>query len=258
MAKDFDKTPSYFNNEEVFERYLGMTSYYLTLQSCVEKLIGIINPESVVELGSATGATSIRLAEKFKDTHFVGIDMREDVVNIAKKLGCKIDNLEFIIEDMNEYAKRQVDEDFVLMLYSFHHIVDPIENKIIFLNNIYNNMKKGAYLCIAETFIPDRAHGVGDCKSILNLWETRKQEGFASTFWNALESVDEAGISEAIKIGEYCGDNELLAGTLVAKRDDEYLVQPSYLIDIGKKAGFKVILNQPVNTLEDRIILFRK
>lgn len=258
MEKDFDKTPSYFNNEEVFEKYLGMTSYYLTLQACVEKLIGIIKPENVVELGSATGATSIRLAQKFKDTHFVGIDMREDVVNIAKDLGCGIDNLEFITGDMKAYAKQYVDNDFVLMLYSFHHIVDPIENKINFLNNIYNNMKEGAYLCIAETFIPDSADGVGDRNSILNLWGTRKQEGFASTFWNALESVDEEGINEAIKIGEYCGENEYLAGTLVADRNDEYLVQPSFLIDMGKKAGFNVVLNQPINTLEDRIILFKK
>ena len=83
MEHDFDKTPSYFNTEEAFEKYLGMTSYYLGLQKCTEKLIRLASPKSVAELGSATGATCIRLAKRFSDVRFVGIDMRADVVAIA-------------------------------------------------------------------------------------------------------------------------------------------------------------------------------
>jgi len=29
---DYDETPSFYNNDEMFEKYLGKTSYYLALQ----------------------------------------------------------------------------------------------------------------------------------------------------------------------------------------------------------------------------------
>lgn len=258
MKKDFDKTPSFYNNEEVFEKYLGMTSYYLGLQTCVEKLIALIAPQRVVELGSATGATSIRFAKRFKNIEFTGIDMREDVVAIANSLKENLKNLAFVVDDMTQFVKNEIDVDFILMLYSYHHILDPLENKITFLNDTYKHMKNGAYLCIAETFIPDSADGIEDKKEIMNLWATRKNEGYASTFWNALDGIDKKAIFEATSIADYCGNNEFIAGTLVANRSEEFLIQPSWLVREGTAAGFEVVINQPINVLEDRIILFKK
>lgn len=258
MEHDFDKTPSYFNTEEAFEKYLGMTSYYLGLQKCTEKLIRLASPKSVAELGSATGATCIRLAKRFSDVRFVGIDMRADVVAIANSLKENLSNLSFVVGDMTQFVKQPIEEDFLLMLYSYHHIIDPLANKMDFLADAYHNMKKGAYLCIAETFIPDSASGLSDKDAILRLWSTRKDEGFASTFWNALNALDTDSIIKTQAIAEYCGENEYLAGKLVAERNDEFLIQPAWLIEKGKLAGFNVILNQAINSIEDRIILFRK
>lgn len=258
MEQDFNKTPSYFNTEEAFEKYLGMTSYYLGLQKCTEKLIRLVSPRSVVELGSATGATCIRLAKQFGDIRFVGIDMRPDVVAIADSLKEDLSNLTFAVGDMTQFVKKPIEEDFVLMLYSYHHIIDPLANKEMFLADAYRNMKKGAYLCIAETFIPDSASGLSDKDAILRLWSTRKDEGYASTFWNTLDALDADSIIKTQAIAEYCGENEYLAGKLVAERNDEFLIQPAWLTEKGKSAGFDIVLNQAINSVEDRIILFRK
>lgn len=260
MNKDFDKTPSFFNNEESFSKYLGNTSYYLGLQQNVKKLIELSNPQKVLELGSATGATSAMLANAFPYIQFTGVDMRSDVVSIANKVirDNNLTNITFEVEDMIETAQKTIESDFILLLYSFHHLPDPIEIKIEFLKNMFANMKNGAYLCIAETFIPDSADGIDDRKSVMNLWSTRKNEGYYSTFWHTISGLDSDSISYAEKVAEYCGENEYLAGDLVAKRQDEYLIQPEWLIHTAKTIGYEVVVNQPINTLEDRIVLLRK
>lgn len=257
---DFTKTPSYFNNKETFEKYLGQTSYYLALQDAVEKIIWITKPSKVLELGSATGATTIKLAKLFKNIKFTGVDMRSDVTAIAVKEAeeNKITNIDFITADMCEIVGTKLDEDLVYLLYSYHHILDPIEKKINFLQDAYKNMKNKSFLCIAETFIPETATDLCDSEEILNLWRVRKEEGAASTFWKALASFEESALDLTHQIAEYSRENEYLAGELVAKRQDEYLIKRSWLADIGTKIGFKIIINEPVNALGDGVILFVK
>lgn len=257
---DFTKTPSYFNNKETFEKYLGQTSYYLALQDAVEKIIGIVKPSKVLEFGSATGATTIKMATIFKNIRFVGMDMRSDVTDIAAKEARdkKISNVDFATADMCEAVKNKLDDDLIYLLYSYHHILDPIEKKITFLKDIYKNMKKKSYLCIAETFIPETAADLNDSEEILDLWRVRKEEGAASTFWKALTSFEEAELDLTHQIAAYSRENEYFAGELVAKRQDEYLVKRSWLADMGAEIGFKIVLNEPVNALGDGVVLFVK
>lgn len=63
---DYLNTPSFYNNEEFFNRYLGRTSYYLRLPDVVSKVIGVTDVKSVLEFGSALGTTMLMLADKYK------------------------------------------------------------------------------------------------------------------------------------------------------------------------------------------------
>lgn len=260
MRDEFDATPSFYKDNEAFEKYLANTSYYIGLQNNVIKLIGYAQPKKIVELGCATGATSIEIAKRYDKLDVLGLDMRDDVVKIAQQSALKenLDNVVFKTQDMLEFVKGQVDADFILLLYSFHHIIDPISNKISFLNDLYRNIRPGTFVCIAETFIPDNAESLSDSQKILRLWNIRKDEGFASTFWSSLSGIDQASVKLAEDIGKYCAENEYIAGELVAKRENEYLVQPAWLIDTCKKTGFTVVIDQPINIIEDRIVLLQK
>ena len=80
MGNNYIETPSFYNNEEYFKKYLGQTSYYTNLQNIVKKIISLIEPNNVLELGAALGTTSIQLAKKYPDISFTGTDLREDVV----------------------------------------------------------------------------------------------------------------------------------------------------------------------------------
>ena len=94
---DYDKTPSFYNNEEFFNKYLGRTSYYLSLQRVVEKIISLTNSKTVLEFGSALGTTTIKMAETFPDVVFKGIDLRSDVVEKAEESAKDIKNVSFLL-----------------------------------------------------------------------------------------------------------------------------------------------------------------
>lgn len=260
MTENYKKTPSFYNNEAYFNKYLGCTSYYLSLQNVVAKMVDLIQPNRVLELGSALGTTSLMLAKKFEQVHFIGADIRGDIVEKANDSAAGFDNLEFITCDMCSYVSTEsiADYDLIFLLYSFHHITDPLDNKILFLKDCFKNMKKGSYLLITETFIPEECVNLEEDDKIVDLFKLRSEEGYASTFWAALESLSEEGLGLAKSIAMVSRSEETKAGELVYERKDEYLVKLSWLIEKAEETGFKVIISEPVNSIMEKVVLLRK
>ena len=253
---DYDNTPSFYNNNEYFERYLGRTSYYLGLQKAVDKIIAAVGPEKVLELGTALGTTLLMLADKYSDILFEGVDMRGEVVLQAEKKSRK--NSRFTVADMCKYVEASLkDYDMIYMLYSFHHIPDPLGKKIDFLRNCFLNMKEGAYLLIAESFLPESVEELQG-KEILHLFNQRALEGYASTFWESFSSLSTMDLDLSRKIAQFSANEENEAGKLVYKRQDEYLVKFEWLRQTSKDIGFKVILAEPVNSIMEKVILLQK
>lgn len=141
---DYQNTPSFYNNEDFFNQYLGCTSYYTGLQNVVKKIIKLTNAHKVLELGSALGTTTLTVAKEYPNVVFCGSDIRADIVDQANKEAKKYKNVSFMQADMCEHvASSELSEfDLVFLLYSFHHILDPLDKKIEFLKNCYANMKK--------------------------------------------------------------------------------------------------------------------
>lgn len=260
MTEDYKKTPSFYNNEAYFNKYLGCTSYYLSLQNVVTKIVNLIKPSVVLELGSALGTTSLMLARKYEHIHFVGADIREDVVKKANDSAADCSNLDFIACDMCSYAatKNISDYDLIFLLYSFHHIVDPLDNKIRFLKDCFKNMKNGSYLLITETFIPEESIKLEQDQKIIDLFKIRSEEGYASTFWAALESLSEEGVDLAKSVAKISLSEESKAGELVNKREEEYLVKLSWLVERAKEIGFEIIISEPVNSIMEKAVLLKK
>ena len=259
MIEDYSNTPSYFNNCEYFNKYLGQTSYYKGLQDALVTCIRRMKPKRVIELGCALGTTTFMLADMFPDIEFGGLDMRRDVVSKANQMQERRDragrdNASFISSDMMEFVRS--DEiggyDFVYMLYSFHHITDPQENKVKFLHDLYWNMAPKACLWIGETFLPENGMTVDE------LWRIRAIEGHTSTFWNCLKKEPEMPREKAMEMAGVSHDEELMAGALVDKRDNEYLIERSWAATAVRDAGFEICLNDAVNAIGDGVILAEK
>ena len=130
----YEKTPSFYNDELFFTKYLGCTSYYKSLQKVVDICVKYCDAKKVLDLGCALGTTAKYIARRHPNIEVFGIDNRHDVVRKANNENmynneCRYDNLRFATMDMTEFVKIPKEMwkyDFIYMLYSFHHIVDPV------------------------------------------------------------------------------------------------------------------------------------
>lgn len=256
---NYTKTPSFYNNREFFNKYLGRTSYYLGLQKTLKIILSSINPARVLELGCATGDTSIYIASQL-DIRVDAVDMRNDIIEVAKENAKNYPQISFYCADMTEFImSHSLDTwDCIYMLYSFHHIMDPLENKVVFLQHAFGNMKKSGYLVILESFLPTDTLMTKDQDIVKKWYEYRSIEGYASVFWDALEGTDAGEIRRAQEIAACSLENEKQAGELVFRRQDEYLVTIEWLRDVARKAGFTVILCEPINSLGEYALVLQK
>ncbi|WP_330633765.1 class I SAM-dependent methyltransferase [Halocatena halophila] len=258
---DFDGTPSFYTSEEAFEKYLGQTSYYRGLQRAVTALASELMPNSIIEFGSGTGNTTLALAEELPNAQIVGIDNRSSVTEIsrsnAQKMGAE--NCRFETADMIEYVS-EADSlpELAVMLYSFHHIPDPNERKISFLEDCYRALSTGGHVCIAETFIQMEPQSEAATRRVRTRWVNRGLEAYASTFWSALEGVEGDAIEHAQDVGEFARDHELEAGENVRTRDEEYLITRDWLETAATDVGFEVVLSEPVNAFGESVVLLGK
>ncbi len=170
----------------------------------------------------------------------------------------QLDNVRFTQGDLLDY----VDEnkhlpDLVYMLYVFHHIPDPSEKKIEFLKTCKDKLPEGGYLCIADVFIPETPNKTELEARLLQNWSMRIMEAYSSVFWTALDDVNPESVARAQQAGRYSMKQEQEAGDLVIRRDKEYMVSTAWLVEEAGKIGFSVIVNEPVNTVGDSVVLLR-
>lgn len=261
-VSEYDSTPSFYNTEDTFEKYLGQTSYYRGLQDAVRKLSEQIDPDGIVEMGSGTGETAFMLAETCPDSEIIGIDNRETVIELSRKrlaeAGSETPNLRFEVADMREYVTNADLPDLLVFLYSFHHIPDPLERKAEFLEDCFQQLQDGGFICIAEAFLTFAHRSERADRMVRRTWANRGLEGYASTFWSALDGVDEESIEHAQDVGEFSRNHEIEAGENVLHRDEEYLVTMEWLTETADDIGFEVVLAEPRNAFGDGVVLLQK
>lgn len=259
---EYDHTPSFYNSDETFKKYLGQTSHYLALQDALLKLAGHIDPDRILEIGSGLGQTSIRLADEYPETDVHGIDKRESVVGKSRTAANEyqsLSNLTFATAEMRAYID-SVDTlpPLVVFLHSFHHIPDPLSEKIEFLEACYEALPADGYICIAEAFLRTAGRDEIAKRSTRSQWASRGLESYASTFWSALDGVGPDKIEHAQSIGTFSRDHETTAGENVLARDEEYLTTMNWLKEHAREVGFDVVLAEPVNSVGDGIVLLRR
>jgi ubiquinone/menaquinone biosynthesis C-methylase UbiE len=257
---EYEGTPSFYTSDDTFEKYLGQTSHYLALQDNLVKLISYIEPAEITEMGSGLGQTAVRIAEEYPQTAVLGLDNREQVIEHSRTAieDHSLSNLAFETADMTEYVKTGALPELVVLLHSFHHIPDPLQRKIEFLENCYTALPDGGHVCIGETFLNSGGRDEAARRAVRSQWADRGFESYASTFWSALDGLDPTAIEHAQEAGEFSREHELEAGNNVLNRDEEYQISMNWLVDNAQNVGFDVHLAEPVNSLGDGFVLLRK
>ena len=230
----------------------------MSLQDAVSKIVRIHKPMTILELGSGTGATSCRIAKENPKSSVLAVDMRDSMIEEGEKLSktLGVSNVSFKCREMVEYVSEQKEQrDFVLLLYSFHHVPDPAKNKTEFLKLCKQLLTKKGKLCIADVFIPETSNKI-ELDSLLDgMWARRRLEAYSSVFWRALNGGDEEALNFAKSAATFSMKKESEAGELVKDRNNEYLVSTSWLHSAAQSIGYCVELLEPINVVGDSLIL---
>lgn len=86
---------------------------------------------------------------------------------------------------------------------------------------------------------------------------SRLKEAYSGTFWASLSGINKEDFKFSKEVAQYFLDNEERVGVLVSKRDNEYLVKMSWLINTALEIGFEVEISEYCNSVSDGVILLK-
>jgi ubiquinone/menaquinone biosynthesis C-methylase UbiE len=264
---------SFYKTEDEFKKYLAMTSYYSGLQ---RNLIALVPSETrtVVDLATGTGSTAIQIARKCSRGVIHGIDKRNEILKIAEEIAKRehVSNIIFERADMNNLddylSKNNMQPDVITALYAFHHINDPLENKQRVVNEMYEKMKSGGKVIIADLYL-DVDYNHPDYAERTKLqYKSRGEEAYNSVFWAVVREMTNKGkdVEETLRyardIAEYSRTSELNAmnGALGRSKAKvpEYIITKQQLKQIFKDTGFGIKVFQPINSIGEAIMMAEK
>lgn len=244
------------DTEEIWDKYLTSTSYYKAAHAAISKCVGIIKPKNVLDCGCSMGVSLMMLAEEYPNIEFTGLEERSDLAFIASNVTAGYRNIDRIYTNVNvidiikDYGELF---DFIYMLYKFRHIGATIEDKFKFLEDIYDAMKPGSYLCIADTLI--------DCYDddyINRLYRVRADEVYASVLLSNLSSFDKVKVDEYKTLAANTAYKELEVGKDIKEQNDDTLISKYMLTTEAKRIGYNILLAEQVNGLGDYVIVLQK
>lgn len=246
-----------FNSDEEFKFFMGDTLAYHNMQNMVSKLVSFVRPQYMIEFGSGSGATSIRLAKENPQTSIVAVDLREKMVGLGQDKLSKnrIKNVTFVNGDLTKLDNFNLrNANLILLMYSFKYISDPIETKYEFLENLYKRMQKGAYIIIGDTFIDDNASKLAVRKQL----EDRYYNNSKDVYWNNLQGLTDDDVKHALEVQSINRETTKEQIELGVNRDGVYYVSREWLFNAAPKIGFKIVLGERLNSLSDTIFVLTK
>lgn len=257
IKKIDEKEPKYQLDDEV--SYLETCTYYKKLQNAVSKLVKFISPNYMVELGCGNGNTTVRLALENPMTSIVALEIvKERVENssISAK-NRKVRNITFVQGDFTKLKNFNLKNcGLVMMMYSFTWILDPLKNKIDFLKGLYDNLSEGAYILIADTFLLSKEGTLPE--QLERLFYARKKESKEEAFWENLSGLSGKELSNAKSSICKAETNEDEIYKDAQERTQRCFVARQWLSDTATKIGYKVLISEYVNGLNDGVVLLKK
>jgi hypothetical protein len=256
------------SNEKKVARYIAHATVYACLQNNLIRLIKLIDPKYILELGfGGNSHTAIKVAKEFPKAQLTVVNDSTEMIEQGKTFAneATLSNIEFISQDVMAYINKGLQGfNLVYLLYNFHHIADKVtckkREKVDFLNACYENMSVSSFLCVADDFLPeicDESRLLVD-KSLEKLYEQRATESKMSTFWGVLQGVELKDVHEATGAADDSFQLEKMSFLRIKEKQGEYLVKKSWLVDAANSEGFAVIIDKDVNSIGDAILLFKK
>jgi hypothetical protein len=238
----------------------GKIINYTEIKNCVVKLVELLKPRDIIEIGFGTDVVATLISQAVPDTKIKILD--------SKRLG-REEELVLIDRDSHpniEYKRTGIDyiyelkevPELIIFVNSFRHIEDPIENKIILLKKLFDIMPSSGRICIADTFLPEFFSVSDEFSETRRLWDNKIIDVYCNTFWSSLNGCSKDNIMFSKNFAKKAIEMELKVGNEVIGRKSQYLVKMSWLVDIVQKIGFETEIAENCSCLRDGVVLFQK
>lgn len=106
----------------------------------------INNEPDIIDMGCGTGAVLKAVHDQNKDAHLTGVDISQDMLDVAEKKFGAADNVKWVRSDLENFDEGQGCYDIVICLFVYHHIQD----QTAFLDRLIQLAKPGGKIVIAD------------------------------------------------------------------------------------------------------------
>jgi phosphatidylethanolamine/phosphatidyl-N-methylethanolamine N-methyltransferase len=166
-------------NDQFFSRWAPIYDVFeLMLGSVRKEVLQAINPRnmSVLDVATGTGSLAIELSETAAKV--VGIDLSEDMLNVAKKKPCK-ENLSFLQMDACHMAFEDASFDIVTISLGLHDMPLVVRSKV--LQESQRVLKADGKLYIFEYDLPENELIANLSSRLINVYESKYYLDFIQT-----------------------------------------------------------------------------
>lgn len=255
---------NHIKNQDIYRiknNVSGKIINYTELKNCVVKLVELLGPKDIMEVAFGSGLTATMISQAITDIKIKVIDIKklEKDENLDSVIDPEIHKyIDFIRADINYIHGLKTLPELILFVNSFHHIGDPLDNKILLLQKLFQQLSSGSRVCIADPFLPEFYGFVDEIAETRRMWDNRIMDTYCNTFWSSLDGYKKDNVIYSRNFAKKAFDMELKAGNAVIERKDECLVRMSWLVETVRKIGFEVEIAETCNCLRDGILLFYK
>jgi ubiquinone/menaquinone biosynthesis C-methylase UbiE len=108
----------------------------------------------ILDLGTGTGELSLKLADKFPQSHITGLDISEAMIERARKAAERmgINNVTFTVSPMEKAEIGKI--DFAVSCLAFHHVA----KKELVISRVHSALAENGKLVIGDWFKPCRKY----------------------------------------------------------------------------------------------------
>jgi len=118
-----EEVKKFYNTFKDHQNKLGINIRHRTIFKNLKKA-GLKPDSKVLEIGCGIGTVSSLILSFITEGKFVGVDISDESISLAKKLNAKHKNAEFVVNDMSSYT-HALKFDFVVLPDVLEHI--PLE-----------------------------------------------------------------------------------------------------------------------------------
>jgi trans-aconitate 2-methyltransferase len=119
----------FYNTFKEHQKKLGVNIRHRTIFRNLKKL-GLKPGSNVLEIGCGIGTVSSLILKHVTQGSFVGVDISNESIEVAKKFNASSKNAEFLVNDMSEFTYK-IKFDFIVLPDVLEHI--PVEQH----NNLF-------------------------------------------------------------------------------------------------------------------------